>query len=134
MKITEITSGKWHPEIKISDDRYPSNYINILNVNSGCGAMIIQGYSSIRNNYDIIYYFKKLIEDYTFCKEEFKKNNIYENRYDIGAVITTVGESHIDKEYIKELFKIGFKIKATYNNYRHGSTYKQHLLVWEIKR
>lgn len=108
----KITYARWHSEITID---LPSKniYFRIKNMESGCGSALLYQYHGITNP-DIFE------EIFTFVANIYKEDGA-------GTIITTLGESY---DSWKQLFlKLNFKNVATYNNYRHGDNYMQHLLV-----
>jgi len=104
-------SGYWHTE-------YEQKFgIRITEIKSGCGSMILSRYTNV-------------------LKEDFINSlNILIPRLidnGVGALITTIGEYH--SEFINVLEQTGFEKVSTYNNYRHGSNYKQHLYIKKLQK
>lgn len=106
---------------------HPNKYINITknNVNAfifntmsspaGCGSILIYN-TSLSNNFD-----DELVKIMQRIFQSLKDNGV-------GSVITMLGQNYYSTNLYKFLETIGFKSISEYNNYRHGSTYKQKLL------
>lgn len=79
-----------------------------------------------------------------YCVTSFQKNQIEAfkgclklltvdyKKDGIGAFIATLGASHWTN-HEQLLLDAGFELKAEYNNWRHGATYKQRMYIYYIK-
>lgn len=125
-KLIEVDRYKWHSEIVIN------NCLILVNNNSGCGSMILQGW--IDCSTQDLEEFREFLED--IKNQDFsnmkKQYGNYFNKLDIGMIQTVAGEDYYNDPGLKMLEELGFKEVAEYPNPRHGSTSKQKLYIWTI--
>lgn len=118
LSITKVENSIWHPNINFIIYYENTRIISfsISETKSGCGTVVFSNYSSALN--------KKLdtlvIEIIKYIFEQYKLNGA-------GTIITTLGESYWG--YDQLLRNLGFKVVNEYINYRHGTSYKQRLMV-----
>lgn len=106
---------------------HPNKYITIIKNNlnvfvlstmsspAGCGSILIYNtFLSASFDDELVKIMQKIFQ-------LFKDNGA-------GSVITMLGQNYYSTNLYKFLEAIGFKSISEYNNYRHGSTYKQKLL------
>lgn len=116
----------WHSEITIN------NYLSLVNNNSGCGSMILQGWA--RCSTQDLEEFKEFLED--IKNQDFsnmrKQYGNYFDKLDIGMIQTVAGENYYNNPNLEILKNLGFKEVMEYPNPRHNNE-KQKLYIWTIE-
>ena len=98
MKVKVINNGEWHSNIKVTTDGGSS--FKLTDNLSGCGTMILHNYTGVEKT-DLYNALGKVLDSI--------KNNkgadlgIKYSSLDIGAIITTIGQSHYKNGHTKAL-------------------------------